>query len=120
TAGGIGDDEAPAAAVPFGSRVEDPLNLGTHRIYIDVVVGLKIDRSRELLLIAGPVRVRRGREIRRRQHMAAIVPYLDDDIRQGDLLDLAELAVDLDGVTDLERVRECELNACDEVAQRRL
>ena len=116
-ADGVGDLQDADAAVPQVGVLEQPRQLGAHRLDRDLPVDVELDGAQQVGRAAGPVLERRRREVRGRQDQAAVVPDVHDDVGERDLLDAAPLVGDDDHVVHPDRVGERELQPGEHVGQ---
>ncbi len=117
---GVGDGEVPAPPVPGAARREELLEVRPYERDRCRVVAVDEHRPRHLRAAARPVLERPRGEVRDGERDATLVPGPDREEGEGHLLHDAPFAVHDDGVTDADHVTERDLEAGEEVAQRRL
>ena len=116
----VGDDHAAADAVPQVGLGEHAIELRAHPVDVDPPVEVEVDRAEQGLAELGPVLERGRGEVGARQHEGALIPHLEHDVAEGDLADLAPLALHDDDVAHADGLAEGELHAGEQVAEDRL
>jgi hypothetical protein len=113
----VGDRQQGLAFVPELVGGAEPLQLGPEQRHREGGVRVDEDGAEQLEVAAAPVLDVGLDELGDGDHQAALVPELDDDVGEVDLLDVAQLVLELDQVTDAHRLGDGELDAGDDARE---
>ncbi len=116
----VGDQQIPRAAVPIGPLLQIFVQVFAQQRHRRAVIQMQEYRAGEFGPTARPVLVRLAVEVGHRHRQPAVVPDPHRQEREGDLLDGAHFPFHHNGVADLHRIAERDLQAGHQVAQRRL
>lgn len=116
----VDDHQAPGPAVPLRGLLQYLQQPLAHLVDRRGVVQVQIDRAGHPRVAARPVLERLAGEVRHGHGDPPLVPGADAQEGEGDLLDLAPLAVHHHGVADPDHVAEGDLEPGEEIAQRGL